>query len=162
LLVTFEKIDELSYGALDYYTVRLGNNELTEFENFDSKDFSTHNNEVRLIYNTISLMQETGAKEHYFKFEDSAGALPKVPYALMDANKDDFGIRLYCKMVSEKIVVLFNGDIKTIQGGAVKCPRVGPHFRRATKISLHIDKAIASRDINLSDPNPFENFELDI
>lgn len=162
MLVTFEKIDELAGGFVDFYTVKIGTQELTEFELFDGKDFPDHKKEIQIVYNTLNEIKFRGAKRRYFKFEGSAEALPFVPFELMDANQDDFGIRLYCKIVSEEILILFNGDVKTVAGRAIACLQVEPHFTLATKIGLRLDKAIFQRDIDLSEPNPFENFEIDI
>lgn len=79
----------------------------------------------------------------------------------MDANKADFGLRLYCIHLNRELVVLLNGGIKTANN-PLDCANVKEHFLRAKKIAVAVDKAIRNRDVNLKDESPFEDFEIDI
>ncbi len=124
--MAFKKVDELSHNV-DFYTVRLGNKELTEFEFFVNKDFPDHEEEIEILYNTIDIIGERGAKIRYFKSEGPANALPKVSKPVILSNEQDFGIRLYCVRLTDYLVVLLNGDIKTTLNPK-DCPRVAKHF----------------------------------
>lgn len=78
-------------------------------------------------------------RENLLHHEDSAKALP--PYSpfrwLSSADdednepsepfSDDIMLRLYCYPISERIILLFNGDYKTA-GKAQDCPNVSSHF----------------------------------
>ena len=161
MLVRFIKIEEISTEKAQFYTVRLGASELTEFELFDQKSFPLHKKEHRLIYTVISEMQQRGVKSYYFKQEASAHAIPVVTSAIMHANKIDFGLRLYCKHLSNDIVILLNGDIKT-HLDPLKCRLVKDHFSRALKIGSKLDKALKNNDLDLQESAPFNDFELDI
>ena len=159
--VRFEKISELSENLIQFYTVRLGNNELTEFELFDEKVFPNHTHEVELAYNVILEIQRRGAYQHQFKPEHAANALPRVSQQDMDDNKDDFGLRLYCILLTRELVVLLNGGIKT-KRNPEDCENVKDHFLRAKKIAVRLDKDFKNNEINYSDENPFEDYEIDI
>ena len=161
MLVTFDKLDEISTGLVRYYSIKIGFQEFTEFEMFDNKDFPLHIKENQFIVNVINEMQNRGAKSYYFVNEASAEYLPKVSQAIKEANKEDYGLRLYCKRLRDDIVVLFNGDIKT-KNNPIDCDNVKLHFLRAIKIGLLLDKAIFNKDIDLDEQDPFEDFELDI
>lgn len=161
MLVHFEKIEELSTGVTQFYTIRLGNNELTEFELFDEKEFPNHQEELEIAYNVIAQMQDREARKIFFKDESGAHALPRVPEEIMDNNKYDFGLRLYCIFLTPELVILSNGDIKT-NINPLECPNVSVHFKRIRKIASILDKALINGEINYNNENPFEDFEIEI
>ncbi len=161
MLVRFEKIDDLSNGVVQFYTVRLGNNLLSEFELFDEKEFPNHENEVILTYNVIMEMGKRGAQKIYFKHEHAANALPRVSQEIMEANKDDFGLRLYCIHLTRTLVVLLNGDIKTAINPE-NCKNVKAHFLQAKKIAVHLDKALANGEISYLTEDSLTDFEIEI
>ena len=162
MTVTFEKIDELSADLVDFYTVRLGDNELTEIELFDEKDFPKHQEEIQIIYNVIEAMKTKGARLHYFKTnEGPADALPRVSQEIMDANKDDYGIRLYCVRLTDNLVILVNGGIKT-KIDPTLCNNVSPHFRRTYRIASNLDKLLKGGEINFQESGCLDNLEIDI
>lgn len=147
---------------VQFYSVKLGTSKITEFEFFDNKDFPNHYEELQIIYNVINEMRVRGAKEFFFKNERNAEALPIVSQAIQDANKEDFGLRLYCKRMSDELLIIFNGDIKT-HINPNSCVNVCNHFTRAVRIGFYLDKAVFSKDIDIyHHTNPFEDFELDI
>lgn len=162
MTVTFVKIDDLSTGFVDFYTIRLGNNQLTEFELFDEKDFPDHEEEIQIIYNVIEAMKTIGARIRYFKTnEGPADALPRVSEEIMDANTVDFGIRLYCVRLTDKLVILVNGDIKTKIDPSL-CDNVSSHFRRTFKIASKLDRLLKEGEINFQEPGCLDNLEIDI
>lgn len=161
MTIVFELIEDMSEGCVDFYTVWVGNNTICEFEHFEEKDFPNHNAELDVLYNVLYEMGERGAKLHYFKPEGAAHALPIVSTELKDANDTDYGLRLYCIRLRDDLVILLNGDIKT-HIDPKQCPAVQHHFTQAVKIACSIDKAIANRDINMNNTNPFEDCEINI
>ena len=143
MIVTFHTIPELAFGQVQYISARLGDDPLLEFEKFDEKDFPLpqHITERQIIYATIRKMGERGAKAFYFRPEGPAFALPgRVDPSLIEANPNDFGIRLYCGFLRADLVLLLNGDIKT-RLNPKDCPNVGPHFRIAEKLIRVLLKA---------------------
>lgn len=161
MVVCFEKIEDISHGKVAFYTVKLGDNQLTEIELFDSKDFSDHAQELKILYNAIDLMQIKGALKAFFKDEDAANALPVVPESLQVANGTDFGIRLYCIRINDNLAILLNGAIKTAHKNQ-DCENVRQHFYNAKRIAKAIDKMILDREINPVDANCFANLEIEI
>ncbi len=162
MFVTFEKLDEISDGHVDYYSAKFEGNKLTEFERFDAKDFPNHLADLELIYGVIVEMGIKKARKFFFRHEGNADALPNnVPLEIIDANEADFGLRLYCIRISDDIVILLNGDIKTARDPN-DCPNVGGHFKRARKIARLLDQARADNEINFQNPNPFKDFEIEI
>ncbi len=55
-------------------------------------------------------------------------------------------LRLYCMRLSDNVVFLFDGDIKTARV-AQECSNVKPYFRQANLLTKLIDQAIIDGDI---------------
>ncbi|MEN0048261.1 MAG: hypothetical protein AAF806_14460 [Bacteroidota bacterium] len=134
----FVVIEEfIEFSKVNYYTVRLEYDDyieedsemdkfLKKFENTSSKIKEEFEDLLALIEN----IGNRGAFERYFRFEDRANALPR---SFTKNTKErvffvETRIRLYCIRISDKIVVLVNGDIKTAQK-VQDCSNVLPHFR---------------------------------
>ncbi len=76
-----------------------------------------------------------GAQDRYFKREGFAERLPPPTHRFFESDGEtDFGLRLYCIKISDKIVILLNGDKKTTQK-VQHCPNCKPHFDFANTIS---------------------------
>jgi hypothetical protein len=161
LKVVFEIIDDLSKNEVEFYSVKLGTNALTEFEYFDARDFPKHLEEIQIIYSVINQMQYRSAKHFFFKPEGPANALPRVSQAIIDANKEDLGLRLYCIRLTDNVVILLNGGIKTKQNPK-ECPNVKLHFDHALKIAAKLDKALLQRDISYYETNCLADYEIEI
>lgn len=161
MIVLFERIDDISIGEIDFYTARIDNNDLTEFELFVEKEFPSHKKELEILYSVIDEMKIRGAKSYYFKPEREANALPKVTQEIITANKKDFGIRLYCIRLTEKVVVLLNGDIKT-EKNPVNCPNVQQHFKNAVKIARELDRLLKEGEVNYQNSDCLLNIESEI
>ncbi|MFT3946156.1 MAG: hypothetical protein QM763_04200 [Agriterribacter sp.] len=157
----FELIPELSDGLVQFYTIKLGNSELSEFYLFDEKNFPEHEKEVALLYSIIGKMKARGAKHYYFKHEGPAHAIPRVKQHIIDANSEDYGIRLYCIYLTDYLVVLLNGDIKTTQN-PIDCANVGRHFKNAVRIAEKLDRKCLDGDIDFTQPDCLTDFEIEI
>ena len=143
MLVSFAPIPGFSFRNVQFISAKLGKDPLSEFEKFDSKEFSKpqHIEELQIIYKTIAEIDKRGAKSFYFRHEGPAFALPgRVDKRLMDSNRDDFGIRLYCGLLRQDLALLLNGGIKTRLDPKL-CPNVGPHFRNAVNLVKALLKA---------------------
>lgn len=161
LEIHFEKIRELSEGVTQFYTFKIGENELTEFELFDAKEFPDHINELEITYNVIAQMQDREARIIFFKDESGAHALPRVSQDIIENNKVDYGLRLYCIFLTPTLVILGNGDIKKYIN-PLDCSNVAIHFKRIRSIARALDKALLNKDVNFDSNNPFEDLHLDI
>lgn len=155
-----EKLDELVTSKVTWYSVRFVDKEITEFESFVLK----HAQDIRIkdewadlmLWITERLGRRSGAQKRFFRHEGKADALPpSAQYLDIDYERN---IRLYCLRISDHVVVLFNGGIKTAQK-AQDCPTVKPHFNNAQRLAAAITKAMSGRDreITLSK----DEYELD-
>ncbi|SEW01400.1 hypothetical protein SAMN05428988_1259 [Chitinophaga sp. YR573] len=133
---------------------------MTEFELFDEKDFSSHEKELELLYLAIDEMSHRGAKKYYFNNEGPAEYMPVVSASIKQENNEDFGVRLYCIWLSQSVVILMNGGIKT-KLKPEDCPNVSVHFSRALKIARLIYKEIEIQGLNLNN-SELEDLELDL
>jgi len=103
-----------------FYTVRLESSEYSETDKFfikfkDDERLQRHLQELAsFISNYIG--QEKGALEPFFRHEGKANALPpSKTYRIetVSINYHESPLRLYCLRLSNQIVILFNGSIKT-------------------------------------------------
>ena len=161
MTVYFELIDELSDGVVEFYTVKLGDKETFEFEEFENNEFPNHQNEIEVLYSVLEEIKRRGPYERYFKFEGNASALPKVSEKIINANEHDFGIRLYCIKIGNDKVVLLNGGIKT-KLNPQECDNVRTHFNNARNIARVLDKHIDEKEINITDLECLNFYTLEI
>jgi len=147
------------YPFVTYYTIRLEMNaqkeKMTETDKFyqiygDKKH--SHFNEFDTIVSIIDGIgnHEKGAEPCLFRFEDAAHALPskgkEADRVLEIEVVNDSELRLYCVRLSNEVVILLSGGIKT-ENQALKCPNVKKHFRFAQVVANRIDELIRNRDI---------------
>ncbi|MDE6301458.1 MAG: hypothetical protein K2M19_07045 [Muribaculaceae bacterium] len=97
-----------SSDSCTMYTIQFLSDDMSEFEKFISK-FRNHaelNSDFQAIMRFVEQIISNGALERYFRREgkvsDSVVALPVLKSKL----------RLYCLRLSDKILVLGNGDVK--------------------------------------------------
>lgn len=164
--VSFQYWDGLSTQKVRVYSVFLGDSQESEFDKFENKEFAGREHELAYLYDLIELITERGCRRRYFRFEQNANAVAVLyedidDVRAQDKNFTDQGIRIYCYIREDDLLVLFNGDIKTLQNPR-DCPNVGVHFKQALKIASKIDQAIADGEIDLDDPFPFTDLEFDI
>lgn len=97
------------YEKVNFYSILLEGNELTEMESFFEK-FPVgceYDEEIDVVISWIDKIAETGALERFFrpegKYGDGVGVIP-----IDVGNK----IRLYCLRLSDKILIFGNGGVK--------------------------------------------------
>lgn len=141
LFVLIEELQE--FDIVKYYTVRKEIEEITDANSEAEKFFLKFENseeEIKEEFDTIIALLEgignRGAKSYFFRDEQMAFALSSNPnIKILDTNvKLNSQLRLYCVLVTENIVILCNGDVKTAQK-VQDCPNVLPHFRFANLIA---------------------------
>jgi len=104
---TIELLEE--YENVNFYSIRLAGEELTEVEAFFEKFpiGSEYDEEIDVIISWMDKIAERGALERYFRPEgrygDGVGVIP-----IDIGNK----VRLYCLRLSDKILVFGNGGVK--------------------------------------------------
>lgn len=169
MIVSIVEILSLSFEKVRYYSAVLGDRSLDEFRDFQLRLGREPDNRAELaeINRYIQQIGEvTGAFPGQFRNEGAADGLPP-PYHhfLPSGDLNDYGLRLYCIRLSPYVVILLNGDRKT----ALKvqdCPQCYPHFDRARKLAVKIDKAIVEGNIELDEKTRelivWDDFELTI
>ena len=106
----FYQIDLIEeYPNVNFYSIRLEDEELTELEKFFEKFpiGCEYDDEIDVIVAWLDKIAESGALERYFRPEgrygDGVGVIP-----IDVGNK----VRLYCLRLSDKILVFGNGGVK--------------------------------------------------
>ena len=98
-------------GIVKMYTLQFSDANLSEFEKFVQrfKDSGELNRDYQIIIYALSKISNNGALERYFrpegKMNDRVCALP------VDSGK----LRLYCLRITDKILIIGNGGLKTTQ-----------------------------------------------
>lgn len=127
---------------ITYYSFHIEGEDLCEVEKFVTT-FSNpaYQDDYEKIMSTIRRMgKHTGAEEHYFRNERSAGALPP-PYR-------SGNVRLYCCRISAGIVVLGNGCVKTTQKVQQSKDCI-IHFELMNALSRHITQRIVDGELRI-------------
>lgn len=151
MFVTIEEFE--CFETVHYYTVRFEDYDESETDYFlkSLSENSSYKEEIDVLLRLIEAIGNKGAKQHYFRFENYAEALPpssKFVETLID-EKLNLSIRLYCMRITDSIVILFNGGFKTTQS-AQECPNVSRHFQMANRMSSIIQKMLVEKEL-LSD-----------
>ncbi|MBQ4433713.1 MAG: hypothetical protein II894_06125 [Bacteroidales bacterium] len=98
-------------GVVTMYTIQFTGEELSEYEKFVQrfKDSAELKRDYQIIIYALSKIANNGALERYFrpegKMNDNVCALP------VDSGK----LRLYCLRITDKILIIGNGGLKTTQ-----------------------------------------------
>lgn len=146
------------FKLVSFYTVRWDNHELSETDKFIQKFLKHEILYKKDLQEILTLIEEIGnergAKDIYFsRFEESATALPPSKSLIINGLEILFyqnKLRLYCVKITENIVVLFNGGIKSSQKVS-DSPDLALKFREAQIFAKKIWKAILEKDIIVDD-----------
>lgn len=121
------------FRRITYYTIKLDSDSLPLFSQFikahGAPEFKP---DVDLIRQWMKQLGETiGASTDYLRPEGAAHAIPPP----VEITRKGCQLRLYCLRMSPRVVILFNGGVKT-KNKAQDCPVVAPHFELANKLAL--------------------------
>jgi hypothetical protein len=143
-------IEELyHFRRVCFYTVRFDGEELSETEKFIARILDTpelereYGTEMDTLIAILEFLGDVrGAQQKYFRQENRAEALPPPRGAVEALYLDiDNRLRLYCVRLSDEVVVLFGGGIKT--ASAVQdSPDVRMHFQLAQRIARALDEVL--------------------
>lgn len=149
------------FKKVNYYSLSI-NGEQSLFSKFITKHTIENKEKLAHILKWISVIgDKIGSKEFYFRNESETASTSALPPRIglikdepMYIETDEDGIsqtvpnnlRLYCMRLSDNVVFLFDGDIKTARV-AQECSNVKPYFRQANLLTKLIDQAIIDGDI---------------
>lgn len=128
-------------NLVGYYSLRSEEKQYCETDDFFER--MSANPEIeedleRMVYWMDRIGDSIGAHQNAFRHEGVCSALPPGRKFTGDSNR----LRLYCHIVSDSVVVLFNGDIKSDGARtAADCPNVGPHHTRSVGWARKLLKA---------------------
>lgn len=103
---SIELIEE--HDAVNFYSVHLGEEELSELERFFEKfpEGCAYDEDVDTIIAWLDRIGESGALERYFRYEGRFGdGVSAIPI-------ETSNLRLYCIRLSDKILIFGNGGVK--------------------------------------------------
>lgn len=167
---TFAHIKPIArYKKVAYYSVCINDTSISLFEEFIKYHDVANRKKLNHVLEWIKIIGDKyGAKNHLFRpeaeFADASALPPKgierEPFFVEVGKKKANNIRLYCLRANEKVVFLFNGDIKTKQY-AQDCPNVKSHFKQANQLTKAIDAAFREKDIQWIENDSLISFEND-
>lgn len=138
------EIPVLQFDKVHFYTIKKEGYEKSEFKDFQDKMLQLGKadprvlNDLEQIKSEIILIgQKFGAEERRFKPERGAFALA-TNYPKRNNSDGIYGLRVYCLLVSEEIVILLNGGDKTAKT-AQDCANVRMSFYEALHMQKRID-----------------------
>ena len=102
----------------------------------------------RLVTWLVEIGNRRGAKARYFRQENAAEALPPPHRIMTELSVNQCNLRLYCIRLSEEIVILANGGLKTSQT-VQDSPDIWPKFNFANKMAQQILKHLQAREIDM-------------
>jgi len=110
---------------------------------------------ILMLVNSLLLVwieeigEKIGAKNYLFRNESITADVQALPPPAKQMEVREIpvkNLRLYCLVLNEHVVFLFNGGIKTTNN-AKDCPNVGPHIKRANQIAGKIDEQLKQNEI---------------
>ena len=149
-------------GCSVYSVRRIGNFDVTEFEKWIeiNQTYKKVEDEYKDILEWIRRMGQTeGAREEWFREEREADGLP-LPARFLSIQYE-FDLRLYCLRLTDNVLVLFSGAVKS-ERTAQQCPQVRGHFEYANEVAKEIKELIESQEIKIVDKQIVSNGNITI
>lgn len=153
-----------TFRKVAYYTFWVEGRETSEADAFFSKFENVESlaTDLDILVTWLSEIGERrGAKARYFRHENSAEALPPPRRIMAELSVDKCDLRLYCLRLSEEIVILANGGLKTSQN-VRDSPDVWPKFNFANKMAQQILKQLQTGEIRLSGKRILDIEEIEL
>ena len=144
-----------TFQKVKFYTIRFEDENMSETDKFFSA-FDADANMRRDLDMLVSFLQQMGetfgARSEFFRHEGEAEGLPpksKIAkqYGLLEFVEYNF--RLYCMRLSDNVVILFNGSLKTTFTNQ-EDPKLMQVFRMAKTFSRRINEKIVDRTFTLN------------
>ena len=143
----FEIKPYLNFEKTQFYTVEEMGNKVNETDSFfiRFKDNPDYQRDTEIIkYWIEKIGKEFGALERYFRLENRASAIPIPP--------PKSRLRLYCYRISDQIVILGNGGIKSSQS-VQNSPDAFPHFELMNTVAFLTQMKLQKEEWSISGKN---------
>lgn len=153
IFANIERLTAFQFKKVRYFTIRFKENDVNEF--FDFLNRMEDIDEVAEdLSNMLVWIEEIGEKygaikNRFFRNESiiaDVQALPPSKKRMEAFEIPVADLRLYCMVLNENVVFLFNGGIKTAEN-ARDCPNVGPYINQANRLVKIIDECIRNKEI---------------
>lgn len=137
------------------YSIQFSDKNISEFEDFMKKfkEQSEHSEAFNTIIYALNHMLEVGVQERFFRNE--GGNLKALSF-------DSKNLRLYCLLISEQVLIVGNGDLKTtrtyqedekLNGYVTNLRELNKLLKKAQKKG---DVIIEGNEISISQGTTFE------
>lgn len=144
------------YDNINFYSIHLDEEELTEVERFFEKfpEGCEYDEEVDVILAWMDKIAEKGALERYFrpegKYGDGVGVIP-----IDVGNK----LRLYCLRLTDKILVFGNGGVKDAKSWE-ESPTLAPYVELLMDTSRFLSSRVKNGTVLLVDKEIIGNLNF--
>ncbi|HCX23893.1 MAG: hypothetical protein CMB80_12685 [Flammeovirgaceae bacterium] len=130
------------YPAVQLYTVEFEGLESNETDLFISRfsSLEEHSFDFNAIISWINRIGEYGALERYFRPEKRACAIPI---------SSGHNLRLYCFRVTDEILILGNGGVKSSQK-VKNSPDCFPHFEIMNQVATKVYWALKNEKLKIA------------
>ena len=153
-VVKIVPIDNYDFEKVKYYSLKFDGEKESELEKFFKKYENEHSAGLNFIEMWIAEIGENhGAHSRFFRPEDNSSALPPpsetIRHLDVELNEENLSLRLYCKVLSENIVILGNGGVKESQA-TMQSPSCWKEFQIISNIASQIDNLIVRNKLTLN------------
>lgn len=162
------RLTDLQFKKVRYFSIRFKENEVSEFFDFLNRmeDIGEVSEDLSNLLVWIEQIGENfGAiKDRFFRNESIIADVQALPPSKKQMEVYEIlveDLRLYCMVLNENVVFLFNGGIKTTDN-AKECPNVGPLIKQANQIVKKIDECLKNKDISWNDDHTDIKFDEDL
>lgn len=154
IFARIERLADFQFEKVKYFSIHFETSEVNEF--FDFLNRMEEEDEVSDdLLNLLSWIEEIGEKygaikQRFFRNEsitNDVQALPPGRKQMVAYELPVKNLRLYCLVLNEHVVFLFNGGVKTTLN-AKDCPNVGQYIKQANIIVGKIDELLNNGTIN--------------
>lgn len=156
IFARIQRLNEFQFDIVKYYSILIEEDgeehEVNEFFDFLNRMEDVEELEEDLTNLMVWIEEigdQIGAMKHLFRNESITAdvqALPPPHKQIVVHEIPVENLRLYCLVLNEHVVFLFNGGIKTTSK-AQDCPNVGPYIKLANQLAGKIEELLKDNEI---------------
>ncbi len=154
IFAKLERLTDFQFKKVRYFSIRFKEKEVCEFLDFLNR-MEDIGEVAEDLSNLLVWIEEIGErygaiKNRFFRNESIIADVQALPPSKKQMEVNEIPVedlRVYCMVLNENVVFLFNGGIKTTDN-AKECPKVGPYIKQANQIVRKIDECLKNKDIS--------------